>query len=116
MLRQSSLNPWQGTTEVHMRRLAPILLALASCGTDATPAGSDLRMIAFPAGCTNQVQDDDETDVDCGGSCPACDTAQVCKGAKDCRSGLCVNRACAAPSCTDMVQNGGESDLDCGAS
>ncbi len=40
--------------------------------------------------CTDGVQNEDETGVDCGGSCPAC------------------------PTCDDGVQNGSELGVDCG--
>lgn len=40
--------------------------------------------------CTDGIKNQDETDVDCGGVCPAC------------------------PTCTDGVQNGDETGVDCG--
>ena len=38
--------------------------------------------------CHNRVRDGDETDVDCGGSCPPCQKAQECEDAMDCAKGL----------------------------
>ena len=65
--------------------------------------------------CTDGVKGGDETDVDCGGGCPAaCGDGKGCRVAADCRSLVCIAGACAAPACTDMVKNGVETDVDCG--
>jgi len=66
--------------------------------------------------CNNGVQDGDETDVDCGGTCEAdCGNGQGCGSAQDCASGVCTDEGeCATPTCDDGVQNGGETDVDCG--
>ncbi len=68
--------------------------------------------------CANGVQDGDETDVDCGGSCMAdCGNGQGCGAAQDCTSGVCLDDGtCATPTCDDGVQNGDETDVDCGGS
>ena len=67
--------------------------------------------------CTDQVQNGDETDVDCGGTtCAKCADLKKCKSALDCVSGVCDAKTglCVAASCTDKVQNGDETDVDCG--
>jgi len=46
------------------------------------------------AGCTDGRKSGDETDVDCGGSCPACDVAEACENADDCRSDVCTEGIC----------------------
>lgn len=51
---------------------------IASCGDDET--------------CTDGIQNQDESGVDCGGVCDAC------------------------PTCTDGIQNGDETGVDCGGS
>ncbi|MBL4683805.1 MAG: hypothetical protein JKY37_04390 [Nannocystaceae bacterium] len=81
-------------------------------GTDTGPA-TDTG--AEPS-CDNEMQDGDETDVDCGGSCETkCDTGEGCGGATDCQSGVCGDDdTCEAPTCDDGVQNGDETDVDCG--
>jgi cysteine-rich repeat protein len=71
------------------------------------------------AACTDSRCDDDlvggdETDTDCGGSCPACDEGDRCVEPEDCVSGACVDDFCAAPGCGDGVQNGSEMGVDCG--
>jgi hypothetical protein len=58
-----------------------------SCPTNAT------------AGCSDDVQNGDETGVDCGGSCPR----------------TCMLVA-AAPTCSDQVHNQDETAVDCGGS
>ena len=60
------------------------------------------------------LQNGDESDVDCGGTC-AGDDGSACGLDTDCDSGLCEAGACvAAPSCDDGVQNGNEVGGDCG--
>jgi len=66
-----------------------------------------------PKLCTDGVQNGDETDVDCGGSCTPCADGNRCATAGDCASGVCHD-TCAAPTCTDGVQNGSELGIDCG--
>lgn len=64
--------------------------------------------------CTNGVQDEDESDVDCGGSCAPCDDGQGCLVDEDCLAGYCEAGVCVAPSCSDGVLNGRETGIDCG--
>ncbi len=64
--------------------------------------------------CNNGIQDGDETDVDCGGSCGTCGDGLGCGVAGDCDSGVCGGGLCASPSCDDGVQNGAETGVDCG--
>lgn len=52
----------------------------------------------LPASCTNSLQDGDETDVDCGGSCDACLIGDQCSADGDCVSGECVQSTCSAPT------------------
>jgi hypothetical protein len=69
--------------------------------------------------CGDGVQNGDETDTDCGGSCGAtCTDGEACDDAADCVSGVCDPAAltCTPPSCGDGVQNGDETDTDCGGS
>ncbi len=71
-----------------------------------------------PASCVDDTRDGDETDVDCGGSCPSpCAGGKGCSTGADCLDKLCgtgTPRVCLAPTCTDGVQNGAETDVDCG--
>ncbi|TVQ93296.1 MAG: hypothetical protein EA397_04810 [Deltaproteobacteria bacterium] len=66
--------------------------------------------------CVDEVRNGDETDVDCGGSCPPCDDGSDCAAPEDCDSGVCVEEICAEPTCVDEVRNGDETDVDCGGS
>ncbi|HTQ04098.1 MAG TPA: hypothetical protein VMI54_09580 [Polyangiaceae bacterium] len=65
-------------------------------------------------GCSNGVQDGQETAVDCGGTCPGCATGQPCNVDGDCASGVCPDGHCASATCNDMVRNGQELGIDCG--
>ena len=97
-----------------------------------------------PKHCSNKVKDSDETDVDCGGSCPTkCDVAKSCEKNTDCASDSCdnathkcVQKSCAKDedcgktakcfladeskgycvSCSNGVADGDETDIDCGGS
>ncbi len=73
--------------------------------------------VCIPPACDDGVQNGDETDVDCGGSCPDdCDDGEGCLVGDDCISDVCdpILQTCDAPTCDDGVQNGTETDLDCG--
>lgn len=63
----------------------------------------------------NGVKDNDETDVDCGGShAPACADGKACVIADDCTSEVCTGGICQVPTPTDGVKNGDETGTDCG--
>ena len=68
------------------------------------------------ASCSNGSKDGDESDTDCGGSCPQCPDGKACTVPADCTDASCIGNMCAAPSCTDKVQNGTETGVDCGGS
>jgi len=60
--------------------------------------------------CQDGVQNQDETDDDCGGDlCPGCRHGQSCQDHDDCSSGLCLGGTCDAPSCDDGLECNGES-------
>lgn len=68
-----------------------------------------------PPTCTDNEQNQDETDVDCGGAlCDPCAVGDGCDQSSDCNSGVCVGSVCAAPGCNDGVMNQDETDIDCG--
>ena len=56
---------------------------------DAGAAGDGGGVDALPALCRDGIQDGDETDVDCGGSCAWCGSGQRCAIASDCVTGSC---------------------------
>ncbi|AKT39292.1 uncharacterized protein CMC5_034400 [Chondromyces crocatus] len=94
------------------------MLLVGGCGlllslddfSDA-PAGS---AGAGQGNCQDETLNGDETDVDCGGSCPAgCAAGQACRISDDCRGGDCVESRC-QPTCSDGERNGDETDVDCG--
>ena len=65
------------------------------------------------AHCNNLTLDEDETDVDCGGSCAPCGTGSPCDAPSDCINGSC-DEICLPAACDDSVRNGLETDVDCG--
>ena len=69
----------------------------------------------LPEACADGQQNNEETDIDCGGSeCPACADDLTCAVADDCVSKVCTDEVCVAATCEDQVVNGEESDVDCG--
>lgn len=64
--------------------------------------------------CDDRIQDGDETDIDCGGSCHACGFSTTCATDTDCQTGHCDEGSCRAPTCHDGVKNGFEQGIDCG--
>lgn len=69
-----------------------------------------------PPSCSDEVTNDGETGIDCGGppSCPRCPAGQGCDFGSDCASGVCWAGICEEPKCTDGVENGEEVAIDCG--
>ncbi|HZY09081.1 MAG TPA: hypothetical protein VFE69_15090, partial [Ilumatobacteraceae bacterium] len=71
--------------------------------------------ICRPGHCANQDKDGNETDVNCGGSCPPCGSGKTCQATADCASGLtCFNNKCTANHCVNNVKDGNETDVNCG--
>jgi hypothetical protein len=79
-----------------------------------------------PSFCHNRTQDEDETDVDCGGACvldpndpgnPAgkCDDGESCEVDSDCVTNSCdpQTKVCVSV-CSNGVFDPGETDVDCG--
>lgn len=65
--------------------------------------------------CFDGIRTEDETDVDCGGSCTKkCDDTKRCIKAADCANNDCYGGTCV--SCSDKVKDGDESGIDCGGS
>jgi hypothetical protein len=80
-----------------------------------------------PPTCTDAFKNQDETDVDCGGTtCPTCQDLRNCNANSDCTSGHCAmatsgcrsgsgtGKFCVPANCYDGVLDGNESDVDCG--
>lgn len=74
---------------------------------DVACAAMPACMVVMPASCTDGMKNGDESDVDCGGSCPRCNDRATCVGNGDCASGLCGNGACVrAASCQEIRERG----------
>jgi hypothetical protein len=75
------------------------------CANALTPAN---------ATCVDGIFNGGETDVDCGGPCPACLKGGRCAVSTDCDGTWCNSTICSSPNCTNGVKDGIESDIDCG--
>jgi hypothetical protein len=94
-----------------------VALLPAECSLDGDCASRHCQAgRCQPATCDDGRLNQDETADDCGGSlCPRCAVGSSCRGAADCRSGVCGgDGACAEPRCDDGVANGDEPVPDCG--
>jgi hypothetical protein len=89
-------------------------LTAANCA----PGQACLQHACVSPSCANKVRDGDETDVDCGGSCPGCPLGLRCETRRDCASTTCdpATRRCVPDPCHDGVRGGDETDVDCGGS
>lgn len=68
--------------------------------------------------CTDGIRNGDETDVDCGGSCPPCAVNQRCQTRADCANAFCEgapgNRVCTPCPNTTQCGNTGPDRCFCG--
>jgi len=68
--------------------------------------------------CSDGMKNQDESDVDCGGTkCNKCDVGKACGANSDCTSDSCdpSSKTCkAGATCNDGQLNGAETDVDCG--
>jgi hypothetical protein len=73
----------------------------ASTGPDASTTGIDASGTGTTAAaptCEDAEHNGDETDVDCGGSCPPCELGEACVDAVDCSTMLCEGQLCCLES------------------
>jgi len=72
---------------------------------------------SYPAHCFNEVMDETETDIDCGGDCAVCEEeGSSCSINDDCSTKSCepITNVCVASGCDNEYKDGYESDIDCG--
>jgi len=69
----------------------PAVIQIVPCPDNCTNNGLCTN-ITVDAHCFNNIQDSDETDIDCGGSiCSPCKPGSKCKTNNDCFTNLCDN-------------------------
>ena len=54
--------------------------------------------------CDDQIRSGDESDVDCGGSCPACPLGKACAKSPDCTSKFCNLGTCEVPKSCQQIK------------
>src|SRR5438093_5293449 len=95
-------------------------LYLKVTGTGIVPIGGACQAQAaqvIAANCVDGIQNQGETDVDCGGAttCLRCAAGKSCTANGDCQSNACQAGVCLAQAtCTDGFTDGTETDVDCG--
>ncbi len=73
-----------------------------------------------PSDCSNGIQDDFETGIDCGGQqagggCPGCAVGAQCQSNVDCDGGsVCAGGKCGFVNCQSGKQEDYETDVNCG--
>jgi hypothetical protein len=77
----------------------------SDCESKACGSKDFVGMICYPGHCKNDMHDGDETDFDCGGSCPTCNTGDYCTRREDCSYGPCSLGVCIV-ECTDAASCG----------
>jgi hypothetical protein len=85
-------------------------------GAGTEPADLDDVQIVLAADgpsrpCEDGLHNGDESDLDCGGSCPSCGNGQSCLADADCVSSFCLGGRCAC-----RPESCGEQGLECGSS
>ena len=101
------------------------LLVGLGCGDDATSDDAAVDAGLFDAGdaassdagarCDDGLQNGDESDTDCGGSCTPCFLDDDCRADADCQSEICgASGRCLNADCGNSIADGSESDVDCG--
>jgi hypothetical protein len=70
--------------------------------------------VCMAATCEDNVLNQNESAVDCGGACGGCPATSACNAHEDCISEVCDGNVCQPPRCIDGVTNGDETDIDCG--
>lgn len=114
--RDRKLSP--GEADVDCGGICPTACASgATCSND-----QDCASVFCSAGtctdqtCSDSLQNQDETDVDCGGvtGCARCAPGKACVSNDDCNKGMCLAQVCTAQTCSDGIKNQTESDVDCG--
>ena len=66
------------------------------------------------ASCNDEIQNQGEDDVDCGGPCDACPSCNDEIQNQDEDEVDCGGPCDACQTCEDGIQNQGEADIDCG--
>lgn len=106
----TGVTPTTGTTT---GTTSPAATTGTSSGSASTASTATTML---PESCDDGVLDGDETDVDCGGSCPPCEDDEMCAVNGDCASQACKSGVCLGdPACTDEAPCG-PSALACHAS
>ncbi|MCP3682501.1 MAG: hypothetical protein GY861_07400 [bacterium] len=93
--------------------------ATNKAGMSSEPGSSDGVTVAEeyePVICSNgEFDENEETDLDCGGVCPGCEEGRGCGHDDDCLSHYCnESNLCAGATCDDGIKNQDETAVDCG--
>ncbi|HDP73397.1 MAG TPA: hypothetical protein ENN46_00345 [Candidatus Woesearchaeota archaeon] len=120
-----SLNKEQQTISFELTEFSLIVIAEDTQtrpprppSSGSRPSGGSRGFISAPATCEDGIRNQDETDIDCGGSiCQPCALDKNCNNDSDCISNYCLNGTCSVkPTCFDGIKNQDETDIDCGGS
>jgi len=99
------------------KRYSFTVKAVNRVGLESDPLESDgvtVDITRQPEPCNDGEQNQNESDVDCGGPCDGCPENKNCGSNYDCATNYCAVGTCQVASCQDGAKNGLESDVDCG--
>jgi len=98
--------------------------SILSSGGAGMSTGGAPGDAGIPVHCTDHRHDGDETDVDCGGSCPGCGPGLLCRTDLDCGGTAAgcgdqcycdtATATCVYNDCFDNKTDALETDFDCG--
>ena len=103
-----------GTTE----KIGDLRVSVADAIVWDNLSGGEIYVtLTSTASCDDNLKNQLESDVDCGGPCKSCLVGMKCKGDYECKSRICSSGICLArTSCNDLQRNSDETDVDCGGS
>lgn len=94
---------------------------VGGAGGSTTSGGGQGGQGTGGSDCADEMQSGSETDVDCGGGCPACGPGKTCSEAADCESTFCVDGVCcdtvcdgACEACTAALKESAADTGTCG--
>lgn len=110
-----AMTSWNGTSGIPNTAVTPDVTAIWNYARFSPIENAADCVVALPS-CDDGILNQDETDIDCGGSCGPCADGLACFADIDCASSPCEDGFCGGivETCDDGILNQGEEGIDCG--